>query len=187
MLELLDDALAAIPDLLDTPDAWDSLLINRRKPYTYRAFTLWRGYRLCLHRFETCDEAEAVLHPHPWPGAFAILRGSYLMGVGTSADRTSPPRQALRVVLTAGSRYEITSPLTWHSVVPREECYTVMVNGEAWPEDVAHVGVRRTQGKGLEPIPPADLAAMFDVFREELIALRSQRRAEPREGPGSGI
>ncbi len=76
MLELLDDVLAAIPSLIDSPAEWGSLVINRRKPFTYRAFTTWRGYRVCLHRFESCDEEEAVLHPHAWPGAFAIVQGS---------------------------------------------------------------------------------------------------------------
>ena len=168
MLELLDEVLAEVPALISDPGRWDSLVINRRKPFTYRAFTAWRGYRVCLHRFEACDEDEAVLHPHPWPGAFAILRGSYLMGVGASPDRLSPPTGVMRLVLGPGSRYEIVSPITWHSVVPREECYTVMVNGDAWPPDVAHAGVRRTHGKGLEPMTPADLAAMFDVYRAAL-------------------
>lgn len=74
----------------------------------------------------------------------------------------------LRTVLGPGSRYEIVSPLTWHSVVPREECYTVMVNGEGWPADVAHAEVRTTRGKGLEPMAPAELSAMFDVYRAAL-------------------
>lgn len=172
MLDLLDDVLKAIPDLMDHPAEWGSLVINRRKPYTYRAFTTWRGYRVCLHRFEACDEEEAVLHPHPWPGAFAIVQGSYLMGVGYSDDRLAQPRQVLRTILGPGSRYEIVGPLTWHSVVPREECYTLMVNGEPWPSDVAHAEVRTTQGKGLQPMSAAELAAMFDVFRA---ALRGER------------
>lgn len=168
MLELLDDALSAIPTLLDQPAVWGSLVINRRKPFTYRAFTTWRGYRLCLHRFEACDDEEALLHPHPWPGAFAIIRGSYLMGVGRSTDRLAPPEEVLRVVHGPGSRYEIVSPLTWHSVVPREECYTVMVNGEAWPAEAAHTGVRRTQGKGLVPMSAVELEQMFGVYRDAL-------------------
>jgi hypothetical protein len=168
MLELLDEVLAAVPALIDNPGEWGSLVINRRKPFTYRASTTWRGYRVCLHRFEACDEEEALLHPHPWPGAFAVVRGSYLMGVGFSADRLAKPSQVLRTVMGPGSRYEIVTPLTWHSVVPREECYTVMVNGEAWPADVAHAEVRTTKGKGLEPMTAADLAAMFAVYRAAL-------------------
>lgn len=172
MLDLLDDVLAEIPSLIDRPDGWGSLVINRRKPFTFRAFTGWRGMRVCLHRFETCDEAEALLHPHPWPGAFAIVRGSYRMGVGFSADRLSKPAAVMRTVMGPGSRYEIVNPLTWHSVVPQEECHTVMVNGPAWPADVAHAEVRTTQGKGLAPMSPAELSAMFAVFREVLVNRR---------------
>lgn len=186
MLELLDEVLAAIPTLIDTPGVWDSLVINRRKPFTYRAFTTWRGYRVCLHRFEACDEDEAVLHPHPWPGAFAIVRGSYLMGVGASADRLTPPAGVMRLVMGPGSRYEIVSPMTWHSVVPREECYTVMVNGDAWPPEVAHVGVRRTQGKGLEPMAAADLSAMFDVYRAALSGRGAYTPAKLPDAPDGG-
>jgi hypothetical protein len=165
MLELLNDALCALPALLDQPSIWGSIVINRRKPFTYRAFTTWKAHRLCLHRFEACDEEEALLHPHPWPGAFGIVRGKYLMGVGFSEDRLLSPKQVLRVVLGPGSRYEIVTPLTWHSVVPLEECYTVMINGKAWAEHESHTHVRRTQGKGLLPMSAEQLADMLEVFR----------------------
>lgn len=168
MLELLDEVLTAIPTLINNPADWGSLVINRRKPFTYRAFTTWRGYRVCLHRFEACDEEEALLHPHPWPAAFAIVKGSYLMGVGYSENRLAKPNQVMRTVFGPGSRYEIIGPLTWHSVVPRGECYTVMVNGEAWPTEIAHTEVRTTKGKGLEPMAEAELSAMFDVYRAAL-------------------
>ena len=38
MLSALADVLESLPALLDDPGAWDSLIVNRRKPTTYRVF-----------------------------------------------------------------------------------------------------------------------------------------------------
>lgn len=170
VLGTLSAAMVALPGLMERRDQWSSLIVNRRKPWTYRAFTNFehRGqkFRICLHRFEVCDEKESFLHPHPWPGAFWILRGSYIMNIGYSADRFSKPASVAKLVLTAGSKYAITNPLTWHSVTPREECYTVMVNGEPWDTGtVAHTEVRTTKGKDLDSMSVEDLSAHFATFR----------------------
>ena len=85
MLDKLFESLIMLPDLLENRDAWDSLIVNRRKPYTYRVFTtLPNGLRLCLHKFDPCHTHEAFSHPHPWAGAFAVLQGKYKMTVGYS-------------------------------------------------------------------------------------------------------
>jgi hypothetical protein len=166
-LRLLDSALARLPGLLEDSTHWDSLVINRRKPWTFRvSMYLDEGLRVSLHRFAACDEHESSLHPHPWPGAFAILRGRYLMNVGRSDNRTDRPKGVAKFLMNEGSRYAITDPLTWHSVAPLVECYTVMVNGVPWPEDLRHVQVRTTQGKGLAQMTEQQLEDHFAVFRE---------------------
>lgn len=169
ILRTLSAAMISLPALMERRDAWSSLIVNRRKPRTYRAFTKFEheglNYRICLHRFEVCDEEESFLHPHPWPGAFRILRGSYIMNIGYSADRFSKAAAVAKTILKAGSEYAITNPLTWHSVTPLEECFTVMVNAEPWdPQTVAHVEIRTTKGKDLDSMSKEDLSAHFATF-----------------------
>lgn len=167
MLSVLEDVLHSLPALLDEPTAWDSLIVNRRKPITYRVFRyLDDGLRVSLHKFDPCDRREAYPHPHPWPGAFAILEGSYRMWIGfTPSLESHEPITVTETVLAAGSRYEITEPRTWHSVTPLEECWTVMVNGRPWKE-AAHVAAPTTTGKDLDKMPPDELTAHLAKFRE---------------------
>lgn len=165
MYEIFSEAFKSLPNLLENKGIWDSLIVNRRKPYTYRVFTqLDNGYRLCLHKFDVCSDHEAFVHPHPWPGAFKILRGAYKMDIGYSQDRESPPSPVLSTIMTAGSYYEITNPLTWHSVIPLQETWTVMVNGEPWPFEYAHKDIRTTKGKDLDKMPQDELEEHLDMF-----------------------
>lgn len=170
---------------------WSSLIVNRRKPWTYRAFTNIkygnekRGYanlRICLHKFDVCDESESFMHPHPWPGAFVIVKGSYHMTLGSSHDRFTQPSNLSKFLMTAGSRYAISDPLVFHSVTPLEECRTIMINYEPWPADVAHTEVRTTKGKDLDNMSTDDLAAHFEPYREYARAYRRSLNlpAEPR-------
>lgn len=167
MLDTLEVVLDKIPELTRDASRWESLVINRRKPYTFRAFTNIGGLRVCLHRFEGCDPQESFYHPHPWPGAFIILEGAYNMKLGYSADRESPPKPVAQIKMVAGSRYEIIEPMTWHTVEPiTDVVYTVMINGQPWKSDVAHSEVRTTKGKDLEAMPPEMLRAHLDKFAE---------------------
>jgi hypothetical protein len=166
MLATLEQVLSDLPTLLAEPDEWDSLIVNRRKPVTYRVFRYLNDQlRVCLHKFEVCDQREAFPHPHPWPGAFAILAGSYRMWVGFTPDLQSrEPITVTETVLAAGSRYEITEPRTWHSVTPIEECWTVMVNGAPWREQ-AHTRAPTTAGKDLDKMPNDELIAHLAKFQ----------------------
>lgn len=164
MLDKLDEALALLPGFLADPKSFDSLIVNRRKPYTYRVFTHINNLRVCLHKFDPCDTHESFMHPHPWPGAFIILKGSYKMKIGYSASRTDKPQDVLELILKAGSRYEITNPLTWHAITPLETTYTVMVNGEPWDAETAHVNVVTTKGKDLDKMEPDRLLEHLAVF-----------------------
>lgn len=161
-----------LPELLHIPERWDSLLINRRKPHTYRVFTEYKsenpeldGLRVCLHKFNACDRHEAFEHPHPWPGAFIILDGSYQMRFGQSKDRFSKPDHMETLNLTKYSSYDIVSPLTWHAVIPLCDTYTIMVNDKPWAADVAHTEVRTTKGKDLDKMPDQELREFLTHFQ----------------------
>lgn len=95
-----------------------------------------------------------------------ILKGSYRMRLGRSPDRESPPMPVADLILTAGSAYEITDPLTWHSVTPLETTYTIMLNGPTWTPEVAHKDVRTTKGKDLDKMPEDELLAHLKIFSD---------------------
>lgn len=167
----LYEAMELVPSLTTKPEIWESLIINRRKPYTYRVFTtLPNGLRLCLHKFDPCHTHEAFAHPHPWPGAFTVMYGSYQMNIGYSTNRNDKPEvfgcpSVVNIELTRFSSYEIIDPLTWHSVVPLETTYTIMINDTPWSSDVAHTDVRTTKGKDLDKMPEGELLEHLAKFR----------------------
>lgn len=166
MLDVLNKLLCERKELIDLiNDAqWESLVINKRNPHTYRVFTYWRQYRIALHKFDVINGDPAFDHPHPWPGAFAILKGAYRMRLGRSEDRFSLPVPVSDVVLGAGSSYEITDPLVWHSVTPLMPTYTIMLNGEPFDDDEVHTQVRTTKGKDLEKLTDAKMTQHKNAF-----------------------
>lgn len=169
MLDLLITYLdKQIPALLQDSKNWDSLIVNRRKPFTYRVFTTIGDHRVCLHKFDPCRTHEAFIHPHPWEGAFHLLQGRYRMKIGEAPDRFQKPTAWTEFILSAGSFYEITSPLTFHNVVPLEPCYTIMLNGKPFPPEIAHSDVVTTKGKDLDKMPPDELEQHLAHFRELL-------------------
>jgi len=177
MLASLDHALrSTLPALLTDRSKWDSLIVNRRKPHTYRVFTtLEDGNRICLHKFNPCDTHEAFSHPHPWPGAFIVMKGAYRMKVGFSKDREDEqPQPVAEFVLREHAAYEITNPLTWHSVVPLTTTYTIMINGAPFGPEVAHKSVRRTGGKDLDKMPENELMDHLFIF-SNLVALYNMK------------
>lgn len=168
--KLLHTVENVLPDMLDNPDLWDSLIVNRRKPHTYRVFSKMpddENMRICLHKFDVCDTHEAFSHPHPWPGAFMILQGKYKMQIGYSVNgrEDSKPADVTTLILSENSCYEITNPLTWHSVIPLEMTYTIMINGLPWDTGYAHKDVRTTKGKDLDKMPQDELISHLDHFK----------------------
>jgi len=150
--------------LLDDISNWDSLIVNKRKPHTYRAFHfLESGVRICLHRFTTCEASDAFPHPHPWPGAFTVLDGRYLMHVGMSSQASGEPSNVITTELGVGSVYVITNPLTWHSVQPLTECYSIMVNGV--PFENQHENAPTTKGKDLDKMTSSELQEHLNKFK----------------------
>ena len=149
MLSVLQNLLPEIFNSLcdERYEEYDSLVVNRRKPHTYRAFRQFGEYRVCLHRFDSCGPDECFAHPHPWPGAFLMLEGEYLHRVGFSPDLDSDPTFLFTEIVRPYSMYEIVHKQTWHSVQPLKTTYTVMVNGEPWD---GHSQTMPTKGKDLE-------------------------------------
>ncbi len=165
MLNQLEETLKILPELLHDPDRWDSLIVNKRKPYTYRVSTkLDNGLRVCLHKFDKCSDHEAFKHPHPWPGAFIILHGGYRMWLGQSKYTGNDPQDVASLELSKYSKYEIVEPSTWHNVIPLETTYTVMVNGEPWASDVVHPRAPATKGKDLDKMPREELLEHLFIF-----------------------
>lgn len=165
MLDTLKHVVHIMPTLLDDESRWDSLVINRRKPFTYRMFTKVGNYRVCLHKFDKCDTDDSFYHPHPWPGAFVVLSGAYQMKIGRSKGRASEPVDVAEFIMRDGSAYEISDPLTWHSVTPLTTTYTIMVNGKPWDKNVAHKSVRTTKGKDLEKMSPEEVSTQIEIFK----------------------
>jgi len=162
MIELLNIILSDIPRSL-VEDEWDSLLINRRKPHTYRIFRNFGEHRVCLHVFDPCDPEDAFPHPHPWPGAFLLLKGEYVHTIGYSPDLETEPDFLYTEIVRPGTMYEIINKRTWHKVQPTQRTYTIMVNGPPWE---GHKDTRTTKGKDLEKITPELMKTMKMEFTE---------------------
>lgn len=137
MLDKLSEAIAALPRLLRDPDEWNSLKVDYEYPNVDR---VWRqlddNHRVLLHKIYPCEEGEALLHPHPWPSAVAVMSSGlgrkccYETGVGYGDPLGDPPPIAAKFTLTGGTSYEMVDPNGWHYVRPTERhIYTVMVIG----------------------------------------------------------
>ena len=93
------------------------------------------------------------------------------MNVGYSClgRKDTEPVEVLSLILKKFSSYEIIDPLTWHSVIPLETTYTVMVNDVPWDNaTVAHTAVRTTKGKDLDKMPEEELLKHLDWFKSLL-------------------
>jgi hypothetical protein len=144
---------------------WGSIVINKRKPHTYRSFIQQGDSRICFHRFEPCEPEDSFAHPHPWPSSMLILDGEYEMAVGHTPDlRSGEPSPVINVKLSAGSIYEMNDRHTWHQVIPRTRCYSLMVNGARWED--AHLRAPSTGGKGLDSMSGEELATHLAKCRE---------------------
>lgn len=171
MLDTLEDLLPKVLDDIEenlglAKLSWDSLVINRRKPYTYRIFKQFGDLRVCLHKFEPCESDEAFAHPHPWPGAFLVLDGSYEQTIGYSKYFNTLPEEVMKMRAVRGTRYEIVNPLTWHSIRPLTTTHTIMVNGATFSRQ--HEQVVTTKGKDLEKMSNDDLYIALNNFHRLL-------------------
>ncbi len=128
----LTRALATLPDWLDSLDGWQSLDIDYHPPRVERLFRPFEDGRIALHRVHPCEPADALFHPHPWPCAIQVLRGTYEMALGAGPAEAAPPRSAwLRA--EAPFRYAMAHPDGWHAVrIVGAPALTVMVTGHPW-------------------------------------------------------
>ncbi len=148
-----------IPEFLKDIDRWKSKYIDYEHPYVERLWIDFCGYRLSLHAIHPCTRDEAFYHPHPWPSAIKILRGSYEMGIGYG---TSEPPLAGLIILKEGSTYEMTDPLGWHYVRPLAGItYTFMITGVPYEKSEAE-----KSSKPLSPLDPARKEELIEFFRK---------------------
>lgn len=131
MIKVLEQACLELGDLFG--NGWRSLDIDYHPPRVERLWRPFRDhYRLFLHVIHPCEPGEALLHPHPWPSAVQLVSGAYAMEVGHG--KTRPTSLTASLVLRAGSFYEMTDPLGWHSVRPLERpSLSIMVTGQPFP------------------------------------------------------
>lgn len=164
MIDQLRTAAEFALQHIDDASRWGSLVIDRRQPHTWRVFAPFGELRICLHRFAPCEAGESFAHPHPWPSAMLVLSGVYQMSVAHSADlRSDETSPVLDVVLGPGSQYAMTEPGTWHQVVPRTECFSLMINGPRWEQP--HRRAPTTSGKGLTEMSATELGSHLGTFK----------------------
>lgn len=162
MLRYIDSFLPTIYNSLGKDNDWDSLVINKRKPYTTRIFRQFDKLRVCFHRFEPCKAEETFAHPHPWPAAFLMLKGAYYHKIGYSLDLNSDPVFIYNELVNNSTAYEITHKQVWHSIQPITTSYTLMINGPAWD---GHVKTRTTKGKDLDKLTSVGLSTAKEDFK----------------------
>lgn len=136
MLELLDELIEELPEMVGRggPD-WNNLKIDYDTPLVHRLWLPWRDeYRINLHKLFPCEPDQALWHPHSWPSAVMVLHGEYVMRQGEAKGRCDRPKVSTTVRMTKGSAYEMTNRLSWHSVAPTRETYTVMLTGPLYED-----------------------------------------------------
>ncbi len=165
MLEKLKEIEAQLPQLLEKPEIWKSLLIDYHPPVVERLYTQIGELRVSLHCIHPCEQADALVHPHPWPSAILLLTGRYQMGVAYGKGVETPPT-ASTLVLSPGSSYEMTDPDGWHYVRPLgEPSYSVMVSGKPWNRAMP---AEPTQP--LKPLSQGRFDEMLAIFKKLLEA-----------------
>lgn len=174
-MNLIEKWKPHILKLTQLTDVWDTLVINKRKPYTYRAFTyLPDGNRVCLHKFEPCDESESFKHPHAWPAEFLVCYGSYLEEIELyeeyiseiSGNLIKTGNPVVSSVYTQNSWHRIDNRDVFHKVTPLETTYTIMINEK--PYMYPHPDVKTTKGKDLDSMTFLELKKHLEVFKRYL-------------------
>ena len=166
VLKSIRSALGYYPERTDGKDEWKSLVINKRKPHTTRAFRMFGENRVCLHMFDPCESKDCFSHPHPWPGAFLMLKGEYIHHVGcTNTLKDKNIKWLARELVRPDTFYEITSPFTWHGVHPLARSFTIMLNGPEFKNK--HEATVTTKGKDLESL--TDLGLLTHLTSVEVL------------------
>lgn len=147
---------------------WKSVIINKRKPHTYRVWTMLPdGNRVCLHRFDKCDETESFAHPHGWPAEFLVLEGRYLEQVWYTQRKPIEfhpyVTPVVESIYTAGSWHRIDNSWTWHKITPlTDQVWTIMINEKPYSNPLD--SVKTTAGKDLLQMTPIELEDHLSVI-----------------------
>lgn len=164
MLDILEQALAALPEFLDDEHSltWHSLAVRYETPHVNRLWWEWGDYRINLHKIFPCETA--LWHPHPWPSAVKIFSGSYEMGLAYGDEKAR--YTVARTILCEGSCYTMTEQLGWHYVRPiGEPSMSVMVTGKPWD-----TGNAKHPGKGIshDPLRDRERWEILEFFQKAL-------------------
>jgi hypothetical protein len=123
MIKILNIVELNINSLVKTSKL-NTMYIDYHKPYVKRIWFQFVDYRVYLHKIEPCNEPlEALYHPHPWKSIIRILN--------------EYPKTVCKLVLPAGTVYEMTDPNGWHYVSPvHEPVYSLMITGERYGREM---------------------------------------------------
>lgn len=132
MLDKLYYFQSILGTLLHSGTEWNTLDINYERPHVKRVWRQIGDFRINLHEIIPCDPTVTFFHPHRVPSAMKIESGRYGMDIGYGPGLIDPGKM-MKVILPAGSYYEMTDPDSWHSVYPIDEpVMSLMVTGKPW-------------------------------------------------------
>lgn len=158
-----------IISLLNKPEIWNSLLIDYHPPLVERLWTQIGNYRLFLHFIQPCSAEDALFHPHPWPSAMHVIKGTYEMGLGFGPGLEVPEKMCTILIPDGGIYYDMTHIDGWHYVRPIDfPCSTVMLTGKPWGREAP---------KSDEPLKPLDeerKIIMLEYFKKFYIDFFSE-------------
>ena len=165
MIDILTELEKQLPEWLEQPELWNTLMIDYRPPVVERIWRQVGEHRLFLHCIYPCTRKQAFFHPHKWPSAVKIHRGGYEMGVGFGKGITLP-KVSHTIYLGPGSGYEMLHRDAWHYVRPvGEPSYSTMITGKPWRRAMPDV-----PEEPLSALP----AARFNKLRQQFLRMLSK-------------
>ena len=158
------EELEIILKMLDE-DQFDSILIDKRDPITYRLFKEFPdGKRICLHKI---GQGKTAIHAHKYNVRVLILQGEYTHNIGywNGTDSDFSINHVYTSQCGAGHSYEIDDPNTLHGLVARgKPVYSIMINdynfGSPNPKCIS------TKGNDLGPIPTSQKQELVNYFKD---------------------
>lgn len=167
MLAQLHEVEVQLPKLL-LEQEWESLDVDYEPPRVERVWRKHGDLRVCLHRIHPCERA--LMHPHPWPSAMRVVKGTYEMRLGDGGVDGLSGQQGYHKVATLtlaeGSTYEMVDPHAWHNVRPLGGvAYSLMVMGPKYtqsPFDHKKFG----QGRDLKRLSAITASEILSFFAD---------------------
>ena len=162
MLDSLYYFQSILGSLLQSGAQWSTLDVNYEKPHVQRVWRQVGEFRINLHKILPCESHECFFHPHPWPSVVKIEDGRYEMSIGYGAE-LEPKTNITKLILPAGSYYEMTNFDSWHSVRPLDNpVMSLMITGKPW---------NRTMPKSNK----IKMACLTDENRDEILEFFRKR------------